>query len=80
MKPITECKQHEQDYRQKMSACNVSYRLKRSGPMVVSLLSSSIFYVHTYPCVDNYILSYHPPGQLTELPAYSELLENCAST
>ena len=32
MKPITECKQQEQDYRQKMSACNVSYRHKRSGP------------------------------------------------
>ena len=32
MKPITECKQQEKDYRQKMSACNVSYRLKRSGP------------------------------------------------
>ena len=31
MKPITDCKQQEQDYRQKMSACNVSYRLKRSG-------------------------------------------------
>ena len=32
MKPITDCKQQEQDYRQKMSACNVSYRHKRSGP------------------------------------------------
>ena len=32
MKPIKDCKQQEQDYRQKMSACNVSYRHKRSGP------------------------------------------------
>ena len=40
---------------------------------LLSLLSSSIFYVHTYPCVDNYIHSYHLPGQLTELPAYSDL-------
>ena len=32
MKPITDCKQQEQDYRQKMLACNVSYRHKRSGP------------------------------------------------
>ena len=34
MKPITDCKQQEQDYRQKMSACNVSYRHKRSGPIL----------------------------------------------
>ena len=32
MKPITNYKRQEQDYRKKMSACNVSYRLKRSGP------------------------------------------------
>ena len=32
MKPITNYKWQEQDYRKKMSACNVSYRLKRSGP------------------------------------------------
>ena len=32
MKPITDYKWQEQDYRKKMSACNVSYRLKRSGP------------------------------------------------
>ena len=32
MKPITDCKQQEQDYGQKKSACNVSYRHKRSGP------------------------------------------------
>ena len=32
MKPITNYKRQEQDYRKKMSACNVSYRLERSGP------------------------------------------------
>ena len=34
MKPITNYKPQEQDYRKIMSACNVSYRLKRSGPML----------------------------------------------
>ena len=33
MKPITYYKWQEQDYREKISACNVSYRLKRSGPI-----------------------------------------------
>ena len=45
MKPIKDCKQQEQDYRQKMSACNVSYRHKRSGPkgqISYELLPSSV--------------------------------------
>ena len=42
MKPITDCKQQEQDYRQKMSACNVSYRHKRSGPLFDQLIIRSI--------------------------------------
>ena len=43
MKPITDCKQQEQDYRQKISACNVSYRHKRSGPMVGSKCQDFLF-------------------------------------
>ena len=42
MKPITDCKQQEQDYRQKMSACNVSYRHKRSGPKQAFKSSTTI--------------------------------------
>ena len=43
MKPITECKQQEQDYRQKKSACNVSYRHKRSGPIVAIYPAVTIY-------------------------------------
>ena len=42
MKPIKDCKHQEQDYREKMSACNVSYRLKRSGPIDVSVLQDLV--------------------------------------
>ena len=35
IKPITDSKWQEQDYRKKMAACNVSYRLKRSGPILM---------------------------------------------
>ena len=38
MKPITNYKRQEQDYRKKMSAYNVSYRLKRSGPKVTNYI------------------------------------------
>ena len=41
MKPIKDCKHQEQDYRQKMSACNVSYRHKRSGPKLLQKLSDN---------------------------------------
>ena len=43
MKPITNYKWQEQDYRKKMSACNVSYRLKRSGPIVEHICRWIIF-------------------------------------
>ena len=46
MKPITDCKQQEQDYRQKMSACNVSYRHKRSGPYMG--LIKTLFYTMSH--------------------------------
>ena len=47
MKPITDCKQQEQDYRQKRSACNVSYRHKRSGPYMC--LCIRFFYNLSFP-------------------------------
>ena len=45
MKPITDYKWQEQDYRKKMSACNVSYRLKRSGPYILHV-NWVVFWVH----------------------------------
>ena len=50
MKPITDCKQQEQDYRQKRSACNVSYRHKRSWPKLASDLANLLFLLHLHHC------------------------------
>ena len=61
MKPITDCKQQEQVYRQKMSACNVSYRHKRSGPIrsnTTYYKGSSIIKVQKFSS-DNYYYSWN---------------------
>ena len=49
MKPITDYKWQEQDYRKKMSACNVSYRLKWSGHIGLGAF-----------CTTNWTPYYHP--------------------
>ena len=64
MKPITNYKRQEQDYRKKMSACNVSYRLKRSGPLELILklarrLDHLLCFNH-FEFLHNNLLGYYP--------------------